>query len=336
VTSRGTVPPSFDLVTTGNVCCDIYVPDHVRPPPGGLELIPSFEAVAGGNAANTAITASCLGLRAAVAGALGDDLIGRQLRRHLEEAGVDASLIEVRPGRSSPATLVFNDPVTAERSFVHHPGTNADLSLPEAAFRAHCRVFHLAAPELLPGLWPGAALAAARRMKSAGATVTLDTFAVEGKSGAGGTDELVREHRPLLEVVDMVFPNEIEARLVTGQSTLPDITKYFHDLGARVAVIKRGAAGCTVSWEGRTVEVPAPCVQAVDTCGAGDTFSAGYIAGFVAGLDPVDSARLGCAVGALCVTARGATTAVEDPDRLASALSCLALPVDLTVRRRDL
>ncbi|MBI4600397.1 MAG: carbohydrate kinase family protein [Planctomycetes bacterium] len=310
---------TFDLVTIGNACIDIFTTAHAPPPPGGITELGCFNLVAGGNGANTAITARRCGVRTAFAGVLGDDLPGRLLRDILESEGVDASLLRLLPARSSPATLVYNDE-RGERSFAHHPGTNADFVLPDEALSTPCRVFHLAAPELLPGLWPAGAVEAARRLRAAGRTVTLDTFAVEGEAAVG---EIERAHRPLLEHCDMVFPNEAEARLITGRRELRDVAARFHELGVRTVAIKRGERGAIVSWDGRFEDVPAEAVQVVDTCGAGDSFAAGFIAGHLGGLDPLECTRLGCALGTLCVRFQGSTTGSADPKRLEACLSRL-------------
>lgn len=316
-------PP--DLMTLGNTCCDLFVPDHSRPPPGGIVTIDSLEVVPGGNGANTAITAGRLGIRVALIGVLGDDLFGRYLREHLGKAGVDTSLLQLLPGRTSPATIVFNDAATGERSFVHHPGTNLDFSVPADARRLTPRILHLAAPELLPGLWPGGAVALAREMRARGAIVTLDTFAVVDPSQPGSAERVEREHRELLGTVDMVFPNELESGLVTGRKDLEAQAARFHELGVRVVAIKRGERGAHVSWEGRAVDLPTGRVAAVDTCGAGDNFSAGFLAGTLWGLSPEEAGRLGCALGSLCVEHRGSTTGSEDPGRLERVLASLGL-----------
>lgn len=314
--------PCFDVITIGNVCCDIFVPDHVRPRPGDLVTIPSLTAVSGGNGANTAVTLARLRVPTALAGVLGNDLFGRHLANMLQDAGVDISLLRLLQGRSSPATLVFNDLPTGERSFVHHPGTNTDFKLPPEALTTPTRIFHLAAPELLPGVWPRDAVALARHFRDRGVTVTLDTFAVEDQGDPG---RLVREHEDLLRSVDMAFPNESEARLVTGKQDLGDVARRLHELGIKVVAIKCGERGAIVSWSDHQVEVAADRVKAIDTCGAGDNFAAGFLAGHLRGMDPVDSTRLGCALGGLCVSHRGSTTGTEDGARLATILARFGL-----------
>jgi sugar/nucleoside kinase (ribokinase family) len=55
-------------------------------------------------------------------------------------------------------------------------------------------------------------------------------------------------------------------------------------------------------------------VAAVDTTGAGDCFAGGFIAALQRGKSPLDAARIANAVGALSVSAVGATAGVVDWD----------------------
>lgn len=299
----------------GNACVDLYIPSHEPPPPGGITIIPPLEVQIGGNGANTAIALARLGVRVALSGVLGDDVFGRVVHESLEREGVDVTRLRLLEGKRSPATVVQNHP-GGERSFVHHPGTNEEFALSEAAIRAPCAVFHLAAPELLPGLWPGGAIEITRRVKEGGATVSLDTFA----DANGDRDLITRDHRALLGAVDMIFPNEEEAILVSGRREARSVANYFHQLGVKLVVIKRGDQGAVVSYQGHFETVAAFPTQAVDTCGAGDSFVAGFLAAWIRGLDPVACARLGCAMGSLCVAYRGALTGSSEPHRIGRAV----------------
>jgi sugar/nucleoside kinase (ribokinase family) len=118
----------------------------------------------------------------------------------------------------------------------------------------------------------------------------------------------------------MVFPNDEEARLVTGKTELRAMADYFHECGVSIVAIKRGERGAFVSWDGRAESVPAERTSAIDTCGAGDSFAAGFLAGHLRGLDPQRAARIGCAMGALCVAHQGSTTGSADSMRLEAAL----------------
>ena len=301
-----------DLIIIGNCCADIYIPAHQPPPPGGIERIPQLRVEIGGNGANTAVTAARLGASTALAGVLGDDLFGRHLREALDSEGIDLSLLESREDTGAPVTLVLND-ADGERSFVHHGGSNDTWEISAAAIEAPCRVFHMAAPEILGSFWGEPCLDTARSLKKAGVQLSLDFFVPPEelqKTEARDT------HRPLLEIADMVFPNELEARAITGEDTIDDMLASLHDTGVALAVIKRGAEGAVVSWDGNREDIPATGVHAIDTCGAGDNFAGAFLAGWLKGLDPVECTKLGCEMGTLCVQQKGAVTASSNAAKL--------------------
>ncbi|MFD8026868.1 PfkB family carbohydrate kinase, partial [Streptomyces lavendulae] len=78
--------------------------------------------------------------------------------------------------------------------------------------------------------------------------------------------------RELLELIDLLVPNEHEAAALTGLTDpLAAAEALLHEVPE--VVVTLGAAGALYAARGREpVTVPAPRVRAVDTTGAGDTF----------------------------------------------------------------
>jgi sugar/nucleoside kinase (ribokinase family) len=60
------------------------------------------------------------------------------------------------------------------------------------------------------------------------------------------------------------------------------------------------------------VHLPVLEVEVVDTTGCGDGFTAGLLAGLLAGAAPEDAAWLGLACGALVATGLGSDAGIED------------------------
>jgi fructokinase len=89
------------------------------------------------------------------------------------------------------------------------------------------------------------------------------------------------------------------------------------DRGPRIVLVTRGAEGATVMSTGGTATVPAPRVSVADTIGAGDAFSAGFLAWWrhhglsredLADLDTAtEAARFACLVAARTVEQPGAS-----------------------------
>ncbi len=75
--------------------------------------------------------------------------------------------------------------------------------------------------------------------------------------------------------------------------------------GIQTALITMAGEGCLVVHASEVVRVHAPAVHAVDGCGAGATFSAGFIYGYLKGWDLERSARFATAAASLKVTRPG-------------------------------
>jgi len=75
--------------------------------------------------------------------------------------------------------------------------------------------------------------------------------------------------------------------------------------GVRTALITMAREGCLAVQGSEIVRVYAPSVRAVDGCGAGATFSSGYIYGFFQGWSLEESVRFATAAASLKVTRPG-------------------------------
>jgi len=94
------------------------------------------------------------------------------------------------------------------------------------------------------------------------------------------------------------------AQLGTTRSMLQTARKILRS-GIKTALVTMAKAGCLVAQENHAVHVFAPRVKAVDGCGAGATFSAGFIYGYLNGWDLEASARFATAAASLKVTRAG-------------------------------
>jgi sugar/nucleoside kinase (ribokinase family) len=131
--------------------------------------------------------------------------------------------------------------------------------------------------------------------------VSLDTNWDPAETWDGGLRESIAQ-------ADLFFPNENEALAIARQDNLESALKMLHAWGRPelVVVVKQGADGALVSYSDGRVSVPVQPVQIlVDTIGAGDSFDAGFLAGWLRGLPLADCAALGNACGRASTQARG-------------------------------
>ena len=121
-------------------------------------------------------------------------------------------------------------------------------------------------------------------------------------------DALSLESRAeLLSLLDFIFPNYEEAKKITKQSTLDDISKAFLKYGVRNVVIKTGKNGCYIQNATEKLEVPAyKNAKLLDTTGAGDNFAAGFIYGLYMDLPIRECAAYANAAAAVSIQYVGA------------------------------
>jgi sugar/nucleoside kinase (ribokinase family) len=144
-------------------------------------------------------------------------------------------------------------------------------------------------------------LAEARRL---GLTTSLDTV-------WDATDRWMKILSPCLQHVDYFLPSLSEAQKLTGRREPKDVAQALRDLGVGTVALKMGPAGSYVLNETVEETIPAFCVPAVDGTGCGDAYVAGFLCGVVRDWETVRCARFANAVGAMCLTALGATAGVR-------------------------
>ncbi|MBN1427878.1 MAG: bifunctional hydroxymethylpyrimidine kinase/phosphomethylpyrimidine kinase [Anaerolineae bacterium] len=119
--------------------------------------------------------------------------------------------------------------------------------------------------------------------------VLLDPQGVLRRIGADGRIEHYRspDVDAMIPLCDAVKANEIEAEIITGihprssEKDLRRATERLHGLGCRIAIVTLAAEG-SAGYDGHNyVRVPAYATNAVDPTGAGDTYAAGFMVGYL-------------------------------------------------------
>lgn len=301
---------SFDVLVPGGANVDIVVPGcRAIPPPGREERVGPISIHVGGGGAISAVGLAQLGLKPALWGIVGDDALGRFVEEELVESGV-AAFLERNGAESTGVSLAFN-PET-DRSFITWDGSCTDFQLdllPPKLVEASSHV-HFTGYRGRPN--HDALAAAIEAARSSGCTVSLDT-------GWDDSGEWYEGFFELAEAVDILFCNGPEAQQFTRSHDVEEALSRLSHLPA-TCVVKLGAEGSVALREGRICRCPAFSVKVVDTTGAGDSFNAGFLYGFLRGLELEDCLVLGNACGAISVTKAGGATASPDRDELEAFL----------------
>lgn len=302
------------VLVVGDANPDLVLRGDVVPRFGQAEqLLEEASMVLGGSGAITAHALARLDRPVALLAAVGDDVFGDRLRSQLAESGVDLSRLLVRAGLPTGLTVVLSR--GDDRAMLTLTGTIDSLSATEAMaavadLRPSLRHVHVSSLFLQPGL--AADLAdVLRAARAAGLTTSLDTN--DDPAGAwAGVDAL-------LPHLDLLLPNRAEA-VALGRD--PDPHRAASNLAAQgpLTVVKDGARGAFAAGpDGALVEATGLPREPLDTTGAGDTFDAAFIDGWLDGL-PLDAAlRRAVAAGALSVAAVGGSAGQPTRDQLAEA-----------------
>ena len=313
----------MNILSAGFVCGDLVLaPVDALPPAGGNRFVQQATLTIGGCAANAAVAFARLttptGGRSALAGCIGADPLGHLLQAALAEAGVDTRPLQP----TATATAINTALVTShgERSFYVFPGANDLLTperLPDSLLR-HFDHLHLGAVGALTGLAGPAGAEVARRAQALGLTVSLDITLNPPRDTAA--DVL-----PLLPHLDFFLPNRAEAQAVLGPGDVDTLLSRGLAAGARLMAVKLGEQGCALATAAERLTAPALPVQAVDTVGAGDAWSAALVYAVRSGWPLTEAARFANAAGARCTLFSGATAGLGDATQIKQVLASVDL-----------
>ncbi len=280
-----------DLVVATPVFLDLTFVGLESLPELGEERFAAELLRSPGGGAITAVSAARLGLSAAVAAPLGDDVPGDLVRDMLEAEGVQ--WIASRPAPRTPTTVVM--PFGGDRAMV----------------------------TIDPGARALAADVAAAEPRAVAASLDQLYAVPSGCSTyvtCGDDDLRAYQRRPpaALEGARGFFVNEREALGLTGAASVTDAADMLSERVETVVVTLAGQGAIAVS-DGATITVEAERVEnPADTTGAGDVLTAAYIWADLNGAEPEDRLRWAVLYAGLAVsTPTGIGGAVDEATLLA-------------------
>ncbi|MBN1362203.1 MAG: ribokinase [Sedimentisphaerales bacterium] len=289
------------IVVVGSSNMDLVVKSPRIPAAGETVLGGDLIMVPGGKGANQAVAAARLGAHVQFVARLGNDVFGRNCLENFASVGLDTAHVTMTPNAPSGVALITVDDA-GQNAIVVAPGANARLS-PEDVRRA------------------------AADIRSAGAVVTqlevpLDTVQCAAELARDAGVPFILDPAParklsptLLALVDVLTPNETEARILTGidvtdENSACEAARRLLASGVKVAIVTMGAQGFLLATGDTTEFFAAAPVKAVDTTAAGDAFTGSLAVGLARGQSLREAATFAGRVAALSVTRRGAQSSM--------------------------
>ncbi len=278
-------------------------------PKGGMEMIDaekkeqlhaaiggSFSSlVSGGAVANTIAALAKLGAPVGYIGKIKDDEMGRLYKEEMEALGVTTHFTYSDVATGVATTLISPD---GERTFGTYLGAAATMQ-PEELTNDMFKGYDVLVLEGYLIFNLELVHTACKLAKANGLFITMDMASYN-------LVEMFLEpiKQILIDYVDMIFLNEEEMRSflgIEGEAALEAMTQYSPNV-----VYKLGKDGALLNFEGKTATVEALPTTVVDTTGAGDTYAAGIIYGYINQYPIEKTGLLAATIASKCVQNIGA------------------------------
>lgn len=260
---------------------------------GETKQCTAYSRNSGGKGLNQSVALAKAGAEVFHAGLLGSD--AGFLREILEQSGVDCRFLKTVDAPSGHAMIEVEQ--SGQNRIVLFPGTN-------------CMLTETFADEVLANFEAGDILLLQNEtnlipylMRSAAEKGMQIAF------NAAPVTEHIKDYP--LQLVRWLFVNETEGAVLSGAE---DPAIIGEKLGIRYpgmeVILTLGSDGALLCRNGECQYCPARQVYAVDTTGAGDTFTGFFLAAVAAGKTAKESLELASAAAAIAVTRPGAAASV--------------------------
>ena len=286
------------IVVVGSLNMDLVVRMPQIPRPGETLLGGVFKTFPGGKGANQAVAAARLGAHVTMIGCVGGDAFGQEMRDTLTAEGIDTTHVLVHPESATGVALIQVD-AKGQNSIAVASGANFQLTSAdvEKAMLSIGKFDVLVMPLETP---LETIYTAAKIASQCGAKVLLNPAPAQVLNS------------DLLELVDVLLPNEYEVALMTGLPPLQSAAdvriaaEKLLSLGVKNLMVTMGSQGAML-FDGKMESNISACpVQAVDSTAAGDCFVGALAVGLCEGKSLLSAAEFASAAAAISVTRDGA------------------------------
>ncbi len=300
------------IVVIGSSNTDMVVKSNHLPAPGETVLGGEFQMIPGGKGANQAVAAAMQGGQVSFVAKVGNDMFGEQAKAGFEQKGIDTSHVFTTENTPSGVALIMVDE-DGENSISVALGANDELSISDIEGAVDlirdCEIVLIQLEIPIDSVSRAVELAKQYHKK-----VVLNPAPAQ---------ELSRE---LLEKVDIITPNESEAKILTGVEvhdvdSARNAARKLRSTGIPIVIITMGAKGAYVLSENIDALIPGFHVSVVDTTAAGDTFNGALAVALSEQTDLKDAILFANRAAAYSVTKMGAQTSAPTRSELSEFIN---------------
>jgi ribokinase len=251
------------LLVLGSINQDYTLKINNFPKPGETIDAKNYQLLSGGKGANQAVAVGRCGAAVKFIAAVGEDETGHHILQQLEHDNVNTEAIAILKGEQTGIAIVLID-AKGENSIVIFPGANACLT-PEHVTKYQNLIAESSALLMQLEIPLETVLATAKFAKQLKKKIIINPAPAQ---------QLPDE---LLNVIDVITPNQTEAEILTGIPVLDEQSSQkaadiLHKKGINTVIITLGKQGVWFSEQGKGKRLAAFQVDAIDTVAAGDTF----------------------------------------------------------------
>ena len=286
------------IAVLGAAAVDTIVKVEQFPAADEIVFPQSIDKYPGGSTANVAVGLKRLGLEASFLGKAGGDTEGFIIKEDFDREGVDTSYLIIEKEASSAQTFIAVNS-QGERVIYSLGGTalyERDDEISQMDFSGFDGLY---IGEVLENVAP----AAVRRARQCGIPIFYSPGGLFCSLGLERIGYLVAN-------CDYLLVNLPELKLLAGKDQKETAVRELLNYGVRNLIVTEGTLGSGFYSGECRYFADAFKVQAIDSTGAGDSFTAGFIKGVFSGLTAEQSLKLGNACAACTVTKMGARTAM--------------------------
>jgi len=280
------------VVVVGSSNIDFTATVDRLPGRGETVLGHQFAQSFGGKGANQAVAATRAGAEVVFLSKLGMDANGILMERHLAAQGLARHVI-LRDDQASTGVAMILVDRAGDNQIAVVPGSNGQFTPEE--MRRNATLMDGAQVLLvqmeIPMETVQEALALAKRL---GLITILNPAPAYPLSA------------DLLRLVDILTPNESEARTLAGSADLSEAGRVLMARGVGTVVVTCGAEGALMCCRNGVTHVSAFLVESIDSTGAGDAFNGALACAVAEGAGLERAMEVANAAGALATTMRGA------------------------------
>lgn len=309
----------FDLILLGRIAIDFNPVDYFKT----LEESTTFRKYLGGSPANIAVGLSRMGKKLSFFAKVSDDRFGDFVTHYFEKNGIDTSHVHRCTG-GEKLGLTFTEILSEhESSILMYRNCIADLQLhvdeiDEEAIK-NTKALLISGTSLAESPSREAALKAMMLAKKHQTPIIFDIDYRE--YNWKNKDEIAVYYSIVASHSDVILGSreeyDLTERLIPTDGSDLATAAYWHQLGAKIVVVKHGKQGSTAyTNDGKHYVIKPFPVKALKSFGGGDGYAASFIYGLLEGWDIQDCLELGSAAASMLVASHSCADDMPTLDKI--------------------